>query len=500
VIFTPPPLPKQHLKYSWIPVSEIHTARTRIDGFLHLSPTQRVELHQKFASMVACLISQFDLIGSLDDESITPDQAAVLTSAFSDALVEIQRTLFQPIERQHTLDKRGPLYRPPTTFEGRKIRPRIKRTLFDVATNLRKRSANTERKGPELVSAQQEEEVLGDMLPPQYRVTPIGTLPEPNPRTFLEMSARVKAELEEADRRRRAIPKPGPPPRRRKPPEIITNPRPPPPPPPEPVEEEPKPVVRSESDPLSFAEVCHPENRYFDEGDYALEPIAGVSTGDCLEGINRLFAPLPVELAATESEVVEIEAFQMPEFEKPKEAYPEAHYTFQTSKEAVAHVIENDTVLIIVDEKQAKDEHEGLTALWEQLKLSPETRLRMAARLCTIVAEDVATDYHFQAIMGATTDFKNYNQAYRDFKRLLTYEPDVGSPEKATQLRDASEAFKVAENSFVLANKEMTTILGAEIVTDRGGISGLIAKRARKIRELKLYANLDRPSDAQEAA
>jgi hypothetical protein len=375
----------------------------------------------------------------------------------------------------------------------------VKHNLFEIATSLRKRSAATERTGPDLVAAQQDDDVLGDMLPPQYRAIPGGPLPEPNPATFIEMSARVRAELEEADRKRKAMPKPGPPPRRRRPPEIIVNPRPPPPPPqPRPVEPL-RPIPRKRSDPLPFSAVCHPENVYFDKADFALEPIAGVETGDCLEGINKLFAPLPQDLSH-EDTGPEIVTLAMPDFGRPKDAFPESHYTFQTSKEAVAAVIENDPVLMIVDEKQAKDEHDGLTALWEQLKLSPDTRLRMAATLCTIVAEDSATDYHFQAIMGVTTDFKNYNQTYRELKRMLSYEPDITSPESAERLRTATEAFKVAENSFILATKEMASVLGAELMTDRGGISDLIAKRARKIRERRSYANVDPPPEGQEAS
>jgi hypothetical protein len=128
-VFMATTTPKKEARYSWLPMSEIHTARTRIDSFVHLLPSQRKKLHEEFASMVSCLISQFDIIGDLDDESITADQATVLTQAFSDALIEIQKTLFRPIARQHVLDRRGPLQRvrPKTSLEDRRLRQETRR-------------------------------------------------------------------------------------------------------------------------------------------------------------------------------------------------------------------------------------------------------------------------------------------------------------------------------------------------------------------------------------
>jgi hypothetical protein len=101
--------PKRVVRYSCLPMWEIHTARTRIDLFVHLLPSQRKKFYEEFASMVSCLISQFDIIGNLDDESITADQATILTQTFLDALIKIQKTLFRPIEWQHILNRRGPV-------------------------------------------------------------------------------------------------------------------------------------------------------------------------------------------------------------------------------------------------------------------------------------------------------------------------------------------------------------------------------------------------------
>jgi hypothetical protein len=66
-------------------MSEIHTAGTRIDSFVHFLPSHRKKFYEEFASMVSCLIIQFDIIGDLDVESITADQATILTQTFSDA-------------------------------------------------------------------------------------------------------------------------------------------------------------------------------------------------------------------------------------------------------------------------------------------------------------------------------------------------------------------------------------------------------------------------------
>jgi hypothetical protein len=432
-------------------------------------------------------MSEFDSIGSLDDTSITTEQSAILTTSFSEALFEIQRELFQPIRRQIVLEKRGPLYRPPQTFEGRKVRPRIEKNLHSISTTLKKRSAKLHHKGdifgPAIV-----EDGLGEMLPPSYRASIKDTLQTPTVSTFTKLSARIKEQIDEADRRLKSRRPPPPPEPKRKSPEIISNYQPPPPPQPAP-----PPVPAPKPDPVRFAQVRRPEHMFFDSRELELEPIAGVSTGDCLEGIDRLFAPLPT--AAERVREASLDPLAMPVLSKPRTELPESAYAFQTSRERIASIVQNDTILIVVDEKLAQEEHTGITGLWDQLKLAPVTRLKMAAKLCALVSDDAGSNDQFRAVMGATTDFKNYNVAYKKFKDLLTYEPGVGAESSAADLLEVAKEFRSAEDAFKLANQEMITILGAEIQTEKGGISQLIAKRARKIQELKLYVNLDQPQE-----
>jgi hypothetical protein len=56
---------------TWIPVSEIHTAKMRIDSFTHLSCAERQKLREEFAVTITKLLNSFDLIGQIDNGSIT---------------------------------------------------------------------------------------------------------------------------------------------------------------------------------------------------------------------------------------------------------------------------------------------------------------------------------------------------------------------------------------------------------------------------------------------
>jgi hypothetical protein len=99
---------------------------------------------EEFASLVSCLIGQFALMGALHDAHITIDQVAVLSSAFSEALHEIQSMPFRPISRQYVLEKRGPLFRPKTSFEDRRIRQRNEKTLTEIIGPQEARASNRE--------------------------------------------------------------------------------------------------------------------------------------------------------------------------------------------------------------------------------------------------------------------------------------------------------------------------------------------------------------------
>jgi antirestriction protein ArdC len=115
----------------------------------------------------------------------------------------------------------------------------------------------------------------------------------------------------------------------------------------------------------------------------------------------------------------------------------------------------------------------------------------MANRLCSIVTENVESDYHFHAIMVATKDFQTYNQWYKLYKSTLNYEPGVSAPEKAHVLAEIAKNFKVAETAFQRANIELVQVLGAEIMTTKGSITQLILRRAAKIAMWRRARKLD---------
>lgn len=484
-------LPKmKEKKYSWIPVSEIHTARTKIDSFVHLKADERRKLHEKFARFVSSLISQFEHIGTLDDDSITPEQSAHLTASFSEALVEIQNHLFQPITRQHVLAKRGPLFKQKTTFEGRRLKYRNKQTLSDISGNVRKKTNHletTKNSSQDLLMPEGIEEQMDAFLPPAYRPSEIPNPPKLNPSSFLEMTAKIKAEMERVDEEHKKRPKPVQEvakPKRKI--DILVTPRRPVPTP----SSRKKKIVRKKRDDISFEHVEQPENAFFDKGMYDLEPISGVETGSCLEGIEKLFSPMVVHHEEVHKEVKQsVDPLPLPEFEKKKHEVEETKYIFKPDLEKVAELRDVDE-LFEIDENGTTEEHQSLLHLWDELGLHPDTRLLMAARLCAIVTEDYSSDYHFQAILGATKDFKTYNMCYKKYKDALNYEPGISSEEKAAYLADLSRDFKVAEDAFKLANQEMVHVLGAEIHTNKGPIATIIETRAEKIRNLRLRCGI----------
>jgi hypothetical protein len=486
--FFPPP-PRKDLKYSWIPLSEIHTARTRIDSFVHLPRAERKRLHDEFATMVSCLMSQFDLIGEIDDLSITADQSAALTAAFSDALVEIQDYLFRPISRKHVLDKRGPLFRPKTSFDDRKIRSRNKQTLPDIVGHIRKRTSQIQNKGRKVVLAQHQinESENESILPPQYRTQPSDLTVS---RTdFGELSARIRSvmeSVEDENRMKRQV-KPIEPPRHR--PEIITTPR---------LQTEvvqPKPPKKKKS--ITITQFQHPENVFFDEGKFDLEPIEGVETGGCLDGIERLFAPL-TPIPSEQQRHPSLDTSPQPTIEKRHQGPPLGDYIYEVSPDTIQAILDDEAILMVVNDKQAIQEHDNLTELWEQLGISAVTRLQMAAKLCSAVTEDDESDYHFQAIMRVTGTFKDYNQTYREYISALRLIPGIGTSAQAAYLAELTTNFLVAETAFRRANHELVAILGSEITTSNGTIAELLQTRAVKIHELRLLHKLDEDKPEEE--
>lgn len=486
--------PRKDKKYSWIPISEIHTARTKIDSLLYLTPAEKKELHEKFARQVSCLISQFDAIGNVDDDSITPDQSAALTSAFSEALVELQNQLFQPISRQHALARRGPLFQKrKSTFEGRHIKYRNRHTLGEIAANSRKKTSQLEKgqKRNEDLLIDRNAEHVEHMLPPAYRPPPIGAMPRPDKLPFMLMSKKIREEMEKVDEEHKKRPKTAQskPPRKRNV-DILMTPRKTVQTPVAPKKPPPKPPRSSTKPAMSFEYVRNPENAFFEVSDYQFEPIAGVETGSCLEGIERLFAPLKPQNVESARVEEQIDPIAMPPSNQKKPEAKETNYIFKPDLKRISELL--DVSHLFGQDMSETVEHQSLTQLWEQLGLHPDTRLLMAAKLCNIVTDDASSDYHFQAIVGATNDFKRYNKAYKKYRDALNYEPDIESEETAAYIARLATKYKVAEDAFRRANQEMVHVLGNEILTKKGPISTLIEARADKIRRWRAKCGIDK--------
>jgi hypothetical protein len=488
-----PPQQRKELKYSWIPLSEIHTARSRIDSFVHLPLSERKKLHEEFAALVSCLLSQFESIGVIDDASISPEQSATLTSAFSKALAEIEEQLFHPIARKHVLESRGPVARPRVYFEGRKVRSRNKQTLSDIVGNLRRRTTQIESNQPKFVVTDRGERDSDSrtILPPQYRTTPNEDLPRPTEQLFAQLSAHIRTVMEtaEEENRERRRPTIAEPPRKR--PEIITTPR---AHRPAPAQPQPQPARRRRSqrkEPFpSFEQIQHPENVYFDSGRYTLDPPPKGDTSDCLVYIERVFAPPPPEVIQSETTRSD-DLLQIPPRDRPRSsAVASPDYLYAVSNAHLQTLLENESVLLVVDEEQARQEHAGLTELWERLGLDARTRLMMAAKLCSAVTDDTETDVHFQTILSATDRFNEYNEKYTQYKRTLKLVPGIESI-NADILAEVSKEFLVAESAFLRASQELRTVLGGEVNTTKGTIAEMITARTRKIHRLRASRRLD---------
>lgn len=586
--------------YSWIPMSEIHTARTRIDSFVHLTVAERKELHQKFATLVSNLISQFDSIGKVDDNHITQDQAASLTASFSKALVEIQNQLFQPIIRDYKLKKRGPLFIPKKSFDGRQIRYQTKQTLSDVSNGILKNGNSNDQDGsndslnlsastdsPEAsIFSKNKESYDKSIFPPQYRPDKNFNMPEINNESFLQMAQKIRKEMEDLDREKaeREKNKPLPAPQRPKV-EILTNPKKIPPPTPqirtrkelkkknsETIKEQkirsistPRKIphstpstpsaaahsifsnqpnttkkrsirsnlssisnlssssfaskkmkileienpftslidtnatIRSKTNGLSYNQIKHPENDFFNATDVSLKinDIAGVETGAILEGIDRIFAPLKIEKKVEVKEPVKVAKLIPPDKETKTEEAKDGHYLFKPKLDKVTDLL-NAGEFLEIDDSHTNNEHQNLVSLWDQLGLHPDTRLLMAAKLCTLCTDDYNSEYQFKTVMSATDVLQKYQTCYKKYKHLLKYEPCITSPEMNETLNEITTEFMLTEAEFTQANRNMTQIIGTEINTIRGTVDELIKLRSKKIRNLRLNAGVDIPKKEEE--
>lgn len=582
--------------YSWIPMSDIHTARTTIDSFVHLSPEERKELHQKFATLVTNLISQFDSIGKVDDNHITADQAASLTASFSKALIEIQNNLFQPIIREHKLKKRGPLFNPKKSFDGRHVHYRTKQTLSDVSKGILKSNHsnrnNNNNNNNDSDESNDSSDNLSDVkvfsknretydksiFPPQYRPEKKFNAQPMQKESFLQMAQKIRKDLEELDRVKaeEARNKPPPPPPPRPKVEILATPRKVPPTPPRirtrkdpkkknselsnkfrPISSMATPrkipystpatpsayshsvfsndsyqskkktikpnfsnlsnfstgsstskkldlenpfsslfesatTPKSKKPSLSYNQIKNPENDFFSKTDLSLKvnDIAGVETGAILEGIDRLFAPMKTKKEVEVKEEIKVGKLLLPDKDTKTEEAHDGHYLFKPKLETVSDLL-NAGEFLEIDEKQTSDEHQNLVSLWDQLSLHPDTRLLMAAKLCTLCTDDYNSEYQFKTITSATEVLQKYQACYKKYKHLLKYEPCIASPEMNDTLTEISTDFMLTEASFVQANRNMTQILGTEINTIHGTVEELIHIRSKKIRNLRINAGVE---------
>jgi hypothetical protein len=471
------------LNYSWIPVSEIHTAQTRIDSFTHLSVAERQKLHEKFAASVAGLVCQLDLIGQIDDASVTPEQAAVLTEAFSEALTEIQDFLFRPIMRRLVFEKRGPLFRPPAKCDGRHIKCRHKQTLTEVIANLHSRTSQGQKKGKQLVLTTQMENGQASVLPPQYRVEPKLPLAPPDPRSFSELTSIIRSEMEVTEaancetRRLRQTTRP------RHRPEVIFTPRIRAPVAPS----VPKPKEKPSGRPM-YDYIQHGENAVFASDIFELERVKDFDTGDCLAGIERLFTPPPIPPPPPPPPIDPLPILPFP----PRSVDAgTSDYLLKATPRTIQMLVDEGAMLQVFDEKGAKAVHEELTDLWDHFGLPAATRLAMAAHLCTSVGEEDQTDDTFAAIQNARTAFSTYNQCYRKYKLMLRCDPIVYVEKNSAAVAQMASDFKVAEGTFRLSIDELSHILGSALITAQDAIERMLSDRALKIANLRLSCRLD---------
>jgi hypothetical protein len=486
------PQPRKELKYSWIPLSEIQTARARIDSFVFLPLSERKKLHEEFAALVSCLLSQFESIGVVDDASISPEQSAALTTAFSKALQEIEEQLFHPIARKHVLDSRGPVARPRVYFDGRKVKSRNKQNLSEIVGNLRKRTTQIESTQPKFVVTGTQFETDSDTtLPPQYRTVPTEEFPRPTEQLFEQLSAHIRTVMEAQEEENRELRRPRLPEPPRKRPEVITTPR-THRPPPAPAQPPRRHVPRKAVFP-TFEQIQNPENVYFDSGPYTLEPPPKGDTSNCLADIERLFAP---RMASSSAEMLAAQSeLQLPHFDRPRnEPVTSPDYLYTVSNERIRSLLDDESIMIVVNEDQALQEHAGLTELWEKLGLDARSRLLMAAKLCSAVSDDTETEIHFQTILSATDRFKEYNDKYSQYIRTLKLVPGLDSV-NAGMLAEISREFVVAEAAFLRASFELRTVLGSDVNTTKGTMPDLIKARALKIQRLRLSRKLDSPPE-----
>jgi hypothetical protein len=483
---------KNKLRYSWLPISEIHAANSTIDSFIHLSPSERKKLRQTYATQVAYLINQFGLIGAVDDSNITPEQASSMAAAFSAALVEIENKLFQPISRKHVLDRRGPLFRPESNADGRTIRAVNQHILPELASSLREKAARIEKQGQEGVLVGKVESETAAWLPPQYQPPKASDLKHIKHLDFSTMSKRIKEEIEAADRRNRERPPETPLSTTRRTIEIITSPR--KRPAPTPVARSRKKPIPKPNDTLSFDQIEKAENACLDKLEMDLERISDVDTTGCLDAIERLFTTVPLTADPPGAAEVAVGDLIIPQRQEMPPQIESENYVFTQPSVPIAGLLDTSDLFVGEDESRSREEHYRLTQLWDKLGLHADTRLQMAAKLCSLVTEEHNSEYYFRVVMGGTRAFSKYSETYCALRNALRYEPRIASEEKAGIMTEMTVQYKMAEDAFAAANREMTMVLGGELMNRRGTLSDLISRRSSKIEDLRRKTGFHMPN------
>jgi len=471
---------KKEVKFTWIPTTEIIAAQTRIDSFTKLDPKVRESLHKTFAVQVVNLMSQFESIGNLSDEKITLEQAAALKQCFSDALVEIQKSLFKPISRQLELEQRGSLVETSRKKKTREIRPSYTHTLNNVADDFLSHSEKPQKQKEDLgtFAANLEESSL---LPAQYRPVPNSSLPVFSKKKFTEMTNKVrivpaKTIVNDCKLSPLKIP---PVPNISKPEILISN---------ESLltndcekigdsdenEEESKAEI-----PIHISEFMTPEIRTLATCDLDVQP--PVSEQDkSVQNMMKMFTTR-IEEPIFEG-TLQKASLVLPKIEHTKTRIEGQSYLFKPTYDSLEKLL--DVTGLFVSGSGTPEAHKKLNQLWEQLDLHPDTRLLMAGKLCQLVVDDNLGAYHFKTIMSATNVLTNYNTRYSDFKMALKYEPGINGPEKREILDKMIKDYIITESSLLASNKEISHILGSELAMKKGTISEVVKKRSLKLKSI----------------
>ena len=484
----------RNLMFTWLPLSEINTAKIRIDTLNNVSNAKKKEIRKLFAIQVINVISQFDAIGNVSDDKITVEQAALLRQTFSDALYEIQKELFKPYGKKFENERRVPLTGYGTLKSGdRYIKPARDKPLDVIAEEIFNSTGKRETTGPDLGTfAGNLEEVK--TLPPEYRPVPNSSI-KMRFDTDAWNNAVEKAKNEILKSRPRSEAKP----EQRKPRPgqkgrtvILTNfmPKPVPAAPPKPAD-----VIRktkkkqlekkAEKKPIPYEKFKSGESKVVDETNIPLE--IEKSQEPEIPDYNKMFTTRPPDEVFQITAPKESKALPKKVFVKPQ--VEEGRYSFKPKRDDIQKVLEGAELF---DNNEKPLEHDQLTKLWDRLDIHPDSRLLMASRLCKIMIDDSMSDYHFRTIVSATKQLDEYFTLYKQIKTSLLYDPANFSSDQRAELDKLIREYTIVAGTLAQTNKELTHILGTSLQTARKGtIEEIIAKKNAKLRAIAQGQKID---------